>query len=336
MSNERVLLTGISGWKPDPYDERDIIVESVLLNSSIIKDSKILSPKIDLRSKFKPVYDQETLGSCTANAICSAFEYNQSRQNLDNFYSSRLFLYYNERLMINMVNEDSGACIRDGMKSINKIGICDEKYFPYVTNTFKNKPTENAYKDGSYHKSVSYSRVNKNLLDLKTTLSNGHPIVFGFLIFQNFQSSSWTFKTPAIMPMPSGKNLGGHAVLAVGYDDNLECFIIRNSWGSEWGNNGYFMMPYKFITSHWCMDFWITELVVDTEPEPIPPKLPIVSPIKSEKDIREDERKKATKEFYDKVCLVVVNLRSKFPSWFTRINKGLDDFEINLKEIFYL
>jgi len=228
------------------------------------------------------------------------------------------------------------------MKSINKQGICDEKYFPYIISTYKNKPTEEAVKDGLYHKSIRYSRVNRNLPDLKNALSKGHPIVFGFLIFQNFQSSEWISKTPAIMPMPNGQNLGGHAVLAVGYDDDIECFIIRNSWGSRWANKGYFMIPYKFITSHWCMDFWITELVVDTEPvKPIEPeqiqsnpKPPIVSPTKPEKDIRKNEREKVKKDICKKVYAEISKLRSRFPNWFTRINKGLDDLEIELEEIF--
>ena len=351
------------GWKQEPFDERD-----KPLTFSALKAEE-LPPLVDLRHGFGSVYDQGSLGSCTANAICSAFEYNQRRQGLDAFEPSRLFVYYNERKMEGTINQDAGAYIRDGMKTINKEGVASEKFFPYVNvmRTFKKAPTVQANKDGLYHRSVRYSRVNhRNLNEIKTALSKGHPITFGFLVFQSFYSNAWNIKTE-VMPSPSGNRLGGHAVLLVGYDDSKQAFIVRNSWGTRWGNNGHFMMSYKFTTSSNCSDFWVLETIVDSEPvpvpvivpvpivnptpvpivnpEPVPEPTPIVNPtpvpivnptpvpIVNPEPEPEPESNKV-KELKEKVLIEVINLRNKFPSNFTRINRGIDEFEIDLAELY--
>ena len=250
------------GWKPDIPDVRD-----KKLKFSNHHYTQMRS-KIDLRSDFGSVYTQGSLGSCTANAICGAFVYDQKKQNLPKFNPSRLFLYYNERDMENTVNIDSGASIRDGIKSINKQGVCEEVLWPYQIEYFTNKPLSNCYKEAKFHKGIRYKRLTNDLDSLKTCLSLGRPFIFGFAVYESFEDpTSWDPKNDA-MPIPNPnkeKLLGGHAVVAVGYSDKRKSFLIRNSWGREFGMDGYFLMPYKYITSEACSDFWVLETVSDDE-----------------------------------------------------------------------
>jgi C1A family cysteine protease len=247
------------GWKKDTYDERDLKVK-------FSKKKENLPVKIDLRSKWENVYTQGELGSCTSNAICSAFTYDQNKQHLEKFEPSRLFLYYNERNMEGTPDYDSGATIRDGIQAINTQGLCDESLWPYDIKKFTEKPSDNCYMEAKYHKCIKYRRISKDINQLKAALCNGLPFVFGFNVYDSFENSDWNPSTH-IMPQPkeSENVLGGHAVCAVGYSDNKKCFLVRNSWGEEWGIGGYFLMGYDFIVSSDCDDFWIIETVEDKE-----------------------------------------------------------------------
>lgn len=245
------------GWVPDLPDQRD------LMYSAPMMIMKKLPPKVDLRSKCPPVYNQGPLGSCTANALGGAFEFSRKKQRLKDFMPSRLFLYYNERVMINTVNSDSGAYIRDGIKSLNTTGICPEKEWPYDINKFTEKPPKKCYDDALKSTVKSYQRLNNtNLPQLKSCLSQGYPFVFGFTVYESFESQTVARTGMMPMPAPSEKVIGGHAVMAVGYDDKKQVAIVRNSWGTGWGVKGYFYMPYGYITSNnLCDDFWTIRIV---------------------------------------------------------------------------
>jgi len=249
------------GWIHDKPDHRDKIMK--FKNKHY---NRLLS-KIDLRDSFGDIYNQGELDNCTSNAICAAFVYDQIKQKLPSFNPSRMFLYYNERLIEHSTEQDSGSSIRDGMKSINRKGLCKESLWPYEINHFKKKPNDLCYKEASYHSSLKYRKISHTLKEIKTALSNGYPIIFGFDVFENFENFD---ASNVSMPLPEGEIIGGHAVVAVGYSDERECFLIRNSWGKEWGMDGYFMMPYEFITSKHCSDFWILETVIDKEPKKKP------------------------------------------------------------------
>lgn len=245
------------GWVPDLPDQRD------LMYSAPMQVMKKLLPKVDLRSKCPPVYNQGPLGSCTANALSGAFEFARKKQKLKDFMPSRLFLYYNERVMENTVNSDSGAYIRDGIKSLNKQGICPEKEWPYDVNKFTQKPSQKCYNDAVKNTVKSYLRLtNTNLPQLQSCLSQGFPFVFGFTVYESFESQAVANTGMMPMPKPKEKVIGGHAVVAVGYDDSQRVAIIRNSWGTGWGAKGYFYMPYSYITSaNLCDDFWTIRIV---------------------------------------------------------------------------
>jgi len=222
--------------------------------------------------------DQGALGSCTANAIAYAYAFEEIRQtNKEVFLPSRLFIYYNERLIEGTVNEDSGAQIRDGIKSINQYGVPDEHHWIYDPLKFTVKPSNNIYKEAKLAKAVSYATIDfsqDNTIDdrvihLKQALYSGYPFVFGFTVYQSFESQ--TVAQTGIVPLPSDGEeiLGGHAVCAVGFDDNRQSFIVKNSWGPKWGLNGYFYMPYAYTASpDLAEDFWIIKQV--TNPNNIP------------------------------------------------------------------
>ena len=213
-----------------------------------------------------PVFNQGKLGSCTANAIAGAYIYKYNLEhnikpeinkleNQDNdekhdleFIPSRLFIYYNERNMEHTTTSDSGAKICDGIKSLETIGTCSEDLWPYNIEEFKDKPPEESYTTAKDHMCIKSHRVFKSIENLKACIDQGNVIVFGFTVFNSFKNGK-LWNCCNVMPMPEEDDelLGGHAVLMIGYDDDLDCFIIRNSWGSDWRNHGDFYMPYDFV-----------------------------------------------------------------------------------------
>jgi C1A family cysteine protease len=169
---------------------------------------------------------------------------------------SRLFVYYNERVIENTITSDSGAQLRDGIKTLAKQGVCLEKMWPYVISHFENKPTKACYTNAAQHIILSYQRI-QTLNDMKTCLAAGYPFVFGFTVYESFESAEVAKTGVVPMPAPHEKVVGGHAVVAVGYDDAAQRVIVRNSWGPTWGQAGYFTMPYDYITSpKLAADMW--------------------------------------------------------------------------------
>lgn len=248
------------GWIPDLPDHRDQLYAAppqVLV---------ALPPSVDLRAGCPPVYDQEELGSCTANAIAAAIEFDLMKQQAaSTFTPSRLFVYYNERAMEHTVDVDSGAMIRDGIKSVSKQGACPETMWPYVIAKFRDKPSAECYTEAKKHQAVLYRRLVQNLNQLKGCLASGFPFVFGFSVYEGFESPEVATTGHASLPATGEKQVGGHAVLAVGYDEAQGWFLVRNSWGTGWGMSGYFTMPYAYLTeATLASDFWTIRLMEDS------------------------------------------------------------------------
>lgn len=245
------------GWQPDLPDRRDLVYAAP---PSIVRK---LPPKVDLRMQCPSVYNQGELGSCTANAIGAAFEFELKKQNVNlDFMPSRLFIYYNERVMEHSVNSDSGAQIRDGVKSVNKLGVCPEKEWPYDPNALTMKPNDACFADALKHQVLSYHRVTRTLSQMKGCLADGYPFVLGFTVYASFESEAVAKTGKLNMPGKKEQVVGGHAVMAAGYDDKAKRFIIRNSWGSTWGIAGYFTMPYDYLMEpNLSDDFWTIRLV---------------------------------------------------------------------------
>ena len=245
------------GWIPDLPDHRDHLYAAPVM--ALAKQPA----KMDLRTKCPPVYDQGQLGSCTANAIAAAIQFNRIKLKLKpKFVPSRLFIYYNERVMEGTAHTDSGAQIRDGIKSVAQQGDCPEKEWPYDIAKFAVKPSAKCYQDAKKYKAVTYQRLVQALSQLKGCLASGYPFVYGFTVYESFESAAVAKSGVMPMPQPKEKVLGGHAVLAVGYDDAQQRFIVRNSWGRNWGMKGYFTMPYSYLTdNNLADDIWTIRLV---------------------------------------------------------------------------
>ncbi len=252
------------GWLPDLPDERDYVYEAPMK----LRSASDFPSKVDLRKICPPVFNQGELGSCTANSLLAAVECCKRLQGQKKTKRlSRLFLYYNERVMMDTVLSDSGAYLRDGVKSLNKQGVCLEKDWTYSKSTkpgakYTKEPPKECYEAALDNQILSYWRINANMFDIRACLADGYPFVFGFSVYSSFMSEE-VAKT-GIMPMPEkGESmLGGHAVMAAGYDNDRRLLLVRNSWGKEWGDKGYFWMPYDYISkTKNCSDFWTIRLV---------------------------------------------------------------------------
>ena len=250
----RRIETGLRlgyGWVPDLPDQRDMMYGAVRAIPAALPAS------VDLRPHCSPVEDQGQLGSCTGNAIAGAVEFLEKKDGVPFVNVSRLFIYYNERVIEHTVNSDSGAMIRDGIKTLVKYGVCAEKKWPYVISKFTNKPTAACFKEALTHQVQAYARL-QTIGEMRACLADGYPFVFGFTVYEGFESQAVAKTGTVSMPNKSKeKMLGGHAVLAVGYNDAQKRFLVRNSWGPGWGLKGYFTMPYAYLGDrNLSDDFW--------------------------------------------------------------------------------
>jgi C1A family cysteine protease len=244
------------GWLPDLPDQRDHLYAAPVAMAGAIPAS------VDLRAQCPPVYNQGQLGSCTANAIAAALEFDRLKQKISDFTPSRLFIYYNERALEHTIDSDSGAQIRDGIKSVGKLGDCPETEWPYVIAKFKTPPPKSCYADALKYKAVLYQRLTPVLSQMKGCLASGYPFVFGFTVYESFESATVAKSGHAPLPKSGERSIGGHAVMCAGYDDAKQWFIVRNSWGNAWGMKGYFTLPYAYVTdSNLADDFWTIRLV---------------------------------------------------------------------------
>jgi C1A family cysteine protease len=265
------------GWKPDLPDFRD------LPYSAPPPPPEGLPPSVDMRPHCPAVYNQGQLGSCTANAIGAAFEFDQIKEKVPHIWRpSRLFIYYNEREMEGSVSQDSGAQIRDGIKSVNAQGACSEDLWTYSDDTtsaspkFSEKPSPNCYANAVKHLATSYQAVAQAISAIKGCLASGFPVVFGFTVYDSFESQQ--VASTGVLPMPASSEsvVGGHAVLCVGYDDSATVanpdgttstgmVLVRNSWGTSWGQAGYFQMAYDYIVNpNLASDLWTIRFVQST------------------------------------------------------------------------
>jgi C1A family cysteine protease len=219
-----------------------------------------LPASVDNRQFCAPVYDQQDLGSCTAFSMGKGLrEYNQRKNGEKLVELSALDLYYYERKNMGeeYVNEDSGANMSDGMTVLANRGVANQSDWAYVTSKFTIKPPAAADASAPGNKVKSTTNL-ASFDDVKAAIADGKAVAFGFEVFSSFQ---W-IGSSGVMPMPKPNEgvLGGHAVLAVGYDDSKKLLTVRNSWGKGWGDKGYFYMPYDFAkNTEYTMDFWTAD-----------------------------------------------------------------------------
>ncbi|MBS0571257.1 MAG: C1 family peptidase [Proteobacteria bacterium] len=245
------------GWIPDLPDQRDH------LYAKVHAVPKKLPARVDLRAQCSAIEDQGQLGSCTANALAGALEFLERKQEQPLVDLSRLFIYYNERVIEHSVKQDSGAMLRDGIKTLAKQGVCDEKLWPYVIKKFAIKPKPACYTQAAQHTISSYQRL-ATTQEMRACLADGYPFVFGFTVYESFESDAVANTGTVPMPKKNERALGGHAMCAVGYDDAARRFIVRNSWGAGWGKHGHCTMPYAYLADRDLSDdFWTMRKLAD-------------------------------------------------------------------------
>lgn len=253
------------GWKPDLPDLRDHLF------AAKHPDQIDVPQKVSLRDKMPAVFNQGGLGSCTANALVAAVMFTLGPKTP---MLSRLDLYYSERKIENSIKEDAGAEIRDGIKALAKRGVCLESTWPYKISKFKQTPPADTNDEAAHYKITSYSRL-KTHDDFTKCLASGFPFVGGFTVYENFDGDELEKKGILTIPTVTQKMVGGHAVCFVGYDMDFHSnpvfkksglstnevpslmYEVRNSFGSEWGDDGYFWMPAPYVESRDLSDdFW--------------------------------------------------------------------------------
>lgn len=248
------------GWVRDRHDERDYI-----FRPKVVPPTK-LPRSVDLRTQCPAVYNQGQLGSCTANALGAAFDFDRKKEGKNFMTPSRLFIYWNERDSEGTVDSDSGAEIRDGVKVLVKLGTPPETDWPYNIDEFTIRPPQKAYDDAEKNQALQYQRIlrpqNDLTHDMLQCLAAGYPFVTGFVVYESFESEEATKTGHIHLPTHGEKELGGHAVLVVGYDIAQQIFICRNSWGADWGDDGYFYMPFAYLEDPMlASDQWVIRTV---------------------------------------------------------------------------
>lgn len=213
-----------------------------------------LPPKVDLRDSglLDAVYDQKNLGSCTGNGLAAAINYLLRFQKLEPLLPnpSRLFIYWNERFEENTIDSDSGASIGDGCHTLETYGVCSETMWAYDVDKFKNKPINEAFAEAKNNTLLQFNTCN-TLMDMKHSLASSLPVVIGIMIYESFESAE-VAKT-GIVPLPDTTKesvLGGHCMICVGYDDDRQSIIVRNSWSDSWADNGYCYIPYQYLINN--------------------------------------------------------------------------------------
>lgn len=248
-----MTIQRVYGWKKQPIDLRDWKYTRKL--------SLVTRPvRADLRPICPPVYDQGELGSCTGNGIAGDIEFVQKNFHGTEFAPSRLFIYFCERRMEGTVAQDAGANIRDGIKCVNQFGVCTEQTWPYNISKFTHKPSNDAFKEAVNCEVVQYEALT-DLDSCKDALAQELPIVFGIMVYETFESDAVAKTGVVSMPdVTKEQCLGGHCILMVGYDDENQVVICRNSWGADWGMAGYFTLPYAYILdASLSSDFWVIQ-----------------------------------------------------------------------------
>jgi C1A family cysteine protease len=246
------------GWKRDIPSPFDPVHEHLALSAAPVL------PESDMRPAWPPIYDQGALGSCTGNGLGGAVHYVLKKESKipDTWRPARNFIYWNERAAEGTVGSDAGASIRDGVRVIQHKGVPDEKLWPYDVQRFTQRPGPLAFSDALKHRALAVGRVNQTHTDIRTALSQGYNVVFGFSVFESFESDA--VAANGIVPMPRATEdlLGGHCAVLVGHSDARKRYIGRNSWGEDWGIKGYFEIPYEYIEdSQLASDMWIVKVV---------------------------------------------------------------------------
>ncbi|MBD2743284.1 C1 family peptidase [Coleofasciculus sp. FACHB-1120] len=248
----------LGGYRPDTKDANDKKYAAHRFQA------EKLPPRVDLRHYLTPVEDQGEVGSCTGNAMAGAYEYLAMRQLGTAGDVSRLFIYYNARSLAGEIEEDAGATLRNCIQVLRKMGACSELTWPYHPERLFHRPHDQAYEEATQFLIDDAERIDVDLYAMKHCLAEGYPFAFGLQLFDSFMREG---NKGIPMPNPEREeSQGGHAMLCVGYSDKDRVFVVRNSWGTNWGDKGYCYIPYDYMTNpEYCDDCWTIRSVTDLD-----------------------------------------------------------------------
>jgi len=236
------------GWKVDKLDHRD-----KKYGAFPVQPTK----PVDLRHLFPDVYDQGSTSSCVAQSTAGAFQYTRMAQGLPNWIPSRLFIYWNARDYEHCADIDGGSQIRDGVKAVANFGVCPEIEWPFGIAPINAKPSLEAYQAAQHAKATQYASVDQSLNHILSCLNHKLPVIFGSSVFQAFEGEEVAKTGNVPMPDATERPIGGHAQVIVGWKPETQHFIVRNSWGKNWGIEGYSYFPRDYILSpDLSSDFW--------------------------------------------------------------------------------
>ncbi len=223
--------------------------------------------RADISDGMPAVYDQGYLGSCTANAGGALGQFLNKKFGFKDYLPARLAIYYWTRELEGTVSEDSGASLTDTMRTLADKGMPNEANWPYDISKFTKTPTSRVAVNGKQHLVLDTLQVNQNMDDIRACVAFGFPVVFGFTVYESFESDAVAKTGVVPMPKHGEQVLGGHAVTIVGYDDYAKTIKCRNSWGPAWGQKGYFTMPYDYVENpQLADDFWTAHKITGWRP----------------------------------------------------------------------
>ncbi|KAM3108861.1 C1 family peptidase [Phormidesmis sp. 146-33] len=256
VKNPSGQVIKLGGYRPDRQNPRD---------KKFSDRDRNLPSNVDLREYLTPVENQGDSNSCTANAMAGAYEYLANRLMGQSNDVSRLFIYYNARELDGDTSQDEGTYLRSCVRVLRKYGACSENTWSFDLDRVYDQPSDRAYQEAANFRIENAYRVEVDLQAMRSSLAKGYPFAFGLQLFSSFQQAG----SNGLVPMPDPDNEshdGGHAMLCVGYSDDDQVFIVRNSWGEEWGDRGYCYIPYDYMTKpDYNGDCWAVRQVSDVD-----------------------------------------------------------------------
>ena len=244
------------------FDGHTYLLQSNVIEKPLEDDytpSVSVPAKVDLRKYFTPVKNQGNLGACSAFAMVSIYEYILKKNRKKEIDLSESFVYYNVRKMTNEIGEDSGSSLYNVVVTMGTEGVCAEHYCPYTDKPDMPTPSSEAYEDALQRKVVKALNVQKDVNHIKSAVAQGYPVAVSLKVFDSFEPIGGLVARPSEIEIENEQS-GNHAMVVCGYSDEDKIFIVRNSWGPKFGDQGYCYIPYSYFEDFLNVACIITEV----------------------------------------------------------------------------
>lgn len=262
--NTEALISHLEGDKyifDDISYKIDLNIDSEPLEKTY-KTHEVKADSIDLRDMFGMIRNQGTQGSCCSFAVASVIE--ALRHDKQTY--SPAFLYWNVRAVNNTTDKDTGASIYDVIRAATQFGDCLEEHMPY-SQDYTIKPDKNAFGNALNCRIIEAQTVEPKIDAIKSALSDGFPVIIAARIFDSFSDTRSGFVRNPLSDELSKERSdghGNHALVVCGFSDSERVFVVRNSWGTNFGDNGYCYIPYSYAKEYFLQACIITKVSVAT------------------------------------------------------------------------